>query len=100
VKRRTPAGTGARREQRHLGASVAALRDVGWRARGGEAVSARPTLVVEVPLEGVHCLILLADPFEDELRLRQWLRRSSALEVARLALSCLLDNLDRIDEAA
>jgi hypothetical protein len=55
---------------------------------------AAPELVVRVPLEGDARIILDARTAEDELRLRAWLRYSSAFEALPAILARLLDDLD------
>jgi hypothetical protein len=58
-----------------------------------------PTLLIRYELERDRALIvLLADTHEDELRLRLWLRSSTALRLLPRLLARLLDELDRIDE--
>jgi hypothetical protein len=62
-------------------------------------VSARqaPALHVWLELEQPGQLILAADTYEDELRLRSWLRRSRALEALPEILARLLGDLDAFD---
>lgn len=50
-------------------------------------MSRPPELVLRLGYEGLPCLYLQADSYEDELRLRSWLRRSPVFE----ALLGLLD---------
>jgi hypothetical protein len=57
----------------------------------------RPELRVRIPLESYGQLVLDCDSYEDELRLRVWLRRSDALERLALVLARLLDDLDERD---
>jgi hypothetical protein len=61
-----------------------------------------PTLLIEFELERGHgrVWLLAAETFEDEMRLRQWLRRSSALATLGEDVQRLLDELDRINEGA
>lgn len=59
-----------------------------------------PELVVRVPLEGAGRIVIAADTFEDELRLRAWLRRSRALDDLAVVLVRLLDELDERDRSA
>jgi len=59
-----------------------------------------PALHVLLPLEESGRIVLAADTFEDELRLRSWLRRSSALQALPEILARLLDDLDEHDREA
>jgi hypothetical protein len=60
-----------------------------------------PKLVVEFELERRHGrVILVAETYEDELRLRSWLRRSAVFAALPAIAQWLLDDLDRIDESA
>ena len=59
-----------------------------------------PRLVIVTPLEGHGRIVLDCDTYEDELRLRAWLRRSRSFELLPEILVRLLDDLDRIDAAA
>jgi len=58
----------------------------------------RPRLVVVLPLEEAGRIFLEAETLEDEVRLRVWLRRSTAFERLPEILQRLLDDLDQIDE--
>lgn len=54
----------------------------------------RPRLVIVIPLESRGAIRLHADTYEDELRLRMWLRRSNVLAQLPAVLARLLDELD------
>lgn len=56
-----------------------------------------PRLTLDIELEGVPVIGIFSMGMEDELRLRQWLRRSDVLDVAQEVLAGILDELDRID---
>jgi hypothetical protein len=58
-------------------------------------MSGCPRLAIVIPLEGQGRIMLDADTFEDELRLRAWLRRSTVFEQLPAVLTQLLDDLDR-----
>ena len=60
----------------------------------------RPRLVIIVPLEEKGRIVLEAGTYEDELRLRTWLRRSRAFAVLPEALARILDDLDNADQEA
>jgi hypothetical protein len=60
----------------------------------------KPRLLITVPLEGHGTIVLLAETFEDEMRLRAWLRRSKAFAALPALVERLLKDLDRIDEDA
>jgi hypothetical protein len=51
-------------------------------------------------LEEPGRVILDADSYEDELRLRRWLRRSTAFRNLPALLERLLDDLDELDRMA
>lgn len=53
-----------------------------------------PALIVRLPLEQPGQILLDAASYEDELRLRAWLRRSSAMRALPGILGRLLDDLD------
>lgn len=57
----------------------------------------RPELLIRLPLEGAGQIMFVADSSEDELRLRQWLRRSQTLATLAAILWRLLDDLDAVD---
>jgi hypothetical protein len=58
-----------------------------------------PRLVIEYELERRQGLVMLiAESYEDELRLRSWLRRSEAFAALPVLVQNLLDDLDRLDE--
>jgi hypothetical protein len=60
-----------------------------------------PRLVITLELECDRRGVWLdAETYEDELRLRSWLRRTAALATLSAFLEDVLDNLDRIDEDA
>jgi hypothetical protein len=60
-----------------------------------------PTLMLTLELEQGHAgLRLVADTWEDERRLRAWLRRSGALAELSATLERLLDDLDEQDRRA
>jgi hypothetical protein len=61
-------------------------------------VSGSPRLVVVIPLEEAGRIVLDCATYEDEVRLRSWLRRSAAFERLPAILERLLDDLDRRDE--
>jgi hypothetical protein len=61
-------------------------------------VSGCPRLVIVIPLEGHGRILLDAETFEDELRLRGWLRRAPVFERLPAILERLLDDLDLMDE--
>lgn len=64
-----------------------------------EVVKRRPALVIRVPLEeNVGALYIDAESFDDEIRLRTWLRRTSAFSAIRRQIDHLLDGLDELDE--
>jgi hypothetical protein len=77
---------------------VTARRLPGRRQANDQAGTPRVELVL--PLEGIPIVYVLANTFEDELRLRSWLRRSPVLGQALAALDGLLDELDDIDREA
>jgi hypothetical protein len=58
---------------------------------------ARPQLVLLLPYEGDAKVFLIADTWEDECRLRQWLRAHELLDLPEAVLE-LLDALDVLDE--
>lgn len=60
----------------------------------------RPALVFRVPLEGPAVAVLEADSYEDELRLRSWLRRARSSMLTREGLDKFLDELDTRERAA
>jgi hypothetical protein len=63
-----------------------------------EVVKRRPALVIRVPLEeNVGALYIDAESFDDEIRLRTWLRRTSAFSAIRRQIDSLLDELDEDD---
>ncbi len=53
-----------------------------------------PVLVVAIPLEDAPRVAIVAASYEDELRLRTWLRRARVVERAEIALGALLDELE------
>jgi hypothetical protein len=55
----------------------------------------RPRLLVELQLENHGRIWLDAESYEDEVRLRRWLRASAAFERLVADLAKLLDDLDR-----
>lgn len=57
-----------------------------------------PALRVVLELEQAGRIMFEADTHEDELRLRRWLRRSSAFEALPDILGRLLDDLDEADQ--
>jgi hypothetical protein len=57
-----------------------------------------PHLRIDLPLEGVGRFVLVAATHEDELRLRRWLRASSAVADLPAMLHALLDDLDDADQ--
>lgn len=59
-----------------------------------------PSLWILLPLEGGARIILDAETYEDELRLRQFLRRSRAMERLPEIIPRLLDDLDGVDAKA
>jgi hypothetical protein len=60
-----------------------------------------PVLAIQYELEHDHgFVVLLADSYEDELRLRSWLRRSTVFAALPALIEQLLDDLDQRDEAA
>jgi hypothetical protein len=60
----------------------------------------RPALVIRLPLESDRAVLAVdAATFEDELRLRHWLRHTRSFRALRLSLTGFLDELDR-EEAA
>lgn len=59
-----------------------------------------PRLVFVLELEEPGRVILDADSYEDELRLRRWLRRSTAFRNLPALLERLLDDLDELDRMA
>jgi hypothetical protein len=60
-----------------------------------------PTLRIELELEqSVGTVFLMADSYEDELRLRAWLRRSEAMATLPEVARHLLDELDGCDREA
>jgi hypothetical protein len=63
-------------------------------------LSRPPRLVVVLKLEQPGHIVLDADTYEDELRLRQWLRRSTVLRNLPALLARLLDDLDDGDRIA
>jgi uncharacterized protein YjiS (DUF1127 family) len=56
-----------------------------------------PAFVVRIELEQRARITLDAETYEDELRLRSWLRRSRAMCVLPQVLERLLDDLDAKD---
>lgn len=58
-----------------------------------------PAIRLEVRLEGVPRLHVVADSCRDELRLRDWLRTSPVLAQIGAVLESLPDTLDETDEA-
>jgi hypothetical protein len=60
----------------------------------------RPRLIIVVPLEETGRIVLDAGTYEDELRLRTWLRRSRVFAVLPDALTRILDDLDDLDREA
>jgi hypothetical protein len=48
--------------------------------------------------EGFPRLAIRAEQYEDELRMRRWLRRSEALNNLREQLFGVLDRLDEVEE--
>jgi hypothetical protein len=56
-----------------------------------------PQLVVFLRLEEPGVIVLDAASYEDEIRLRTWLRRSRQLETLPDMLGRLLDDLDERD---
>jgi hypothetical protein len=60
----------------------------------------RPELLVVVPLEGVPSLFVYSETYEDEARLRIWLRVSRTPEVLAWIVLQLLDELDETERAA
>ena len=58
----------------------------------------RPTLQIAIPLEGQGAITIAATSYEDEHRLRSWLRRSGLLDDLAVLLTHLLDDLDAFDE--
>lgn len=61
--------------------------------------SREPMLVVTVGLEGAADVRLEACTREDEIRLREWLRRTGALRHLEAVVALLLDDLDRREAA-
>jgi len=59
-----------------------------------------PTLIIQIELEQPGRITLVADCLEDELRLRSWLRRSTAFRRLSVLLEQLLDDLDDGDRIA
>jgi hypothetical protein len=59
-----------------------------------------PELILRLPLEEAGKIILAAETREDELRLREWLRRSRAMAALPGILERLLDDLDAVDGRA
>ncbi len=59
-----------------------------------------PALVIRMELEEFPVILVQADSFEDELRLRRWLRRARAFDSLREQLEDVLDRLDGLEEAA
>jgi hypothetical protein len=62
------------------------------------AVRRRPSLRVEIAIEGVPVLHFLADSEEDEQRLREWLRQACPLIDLAASFEGILDDLDAWDE--
>ena len=60
----------------------------------------RPRLVIVIPLEETGRIFLDAGSYEDELRLRTWLRRSRAFAVLPDVLAGILDDMDNADREA
>jgi hypothetical protein len=56
-----------------------------------------PRLIVELPFEQRGRILFDCETFEDEKRLRLWLRHSEALHGLPETLERLLDDLDDID---
>ncbi len=59
-----------------------------------------PWLLVTLALEQPGRISLVAESYEDELRLRSWLRRSAAFRRLPALLDRLLDDLDDVDRMA
>lgn len=58
----------------------------------------RPELLVVVPLEGVPELFVYSETYEDEQRLRIWLRVTRAPEVLAWIVLRLIEELDGLDD--
>jgi hypothetical protein len=54
----------------------------------------RPRLIIVVPLEETGRIVLDAGTYEDELRLRAWVRRSRVFALLPEVLARALENLD------
>lgn len=59
-----------------------------------------PTLVISVPLEGGFAVQVVADSFEDEVRLVAWLRRSRELQRLPALVLVALDSLELPDDTS
>jgi hypothetical protein len=57
-----------------------------------------PALVVTLPLEGIGRIVFVAASYEDELRLRRWLRTSDEFAALPSILERLLDDMDEHDD--
>jgi hypothetical protein len=64
--------------------------------RGGRPA---PVLVIEIPLEGSGRAQIRAESYEDERRLRLWLRHTSRLPTLAVALERCLNFLDEREAA-
>lgn len=60
----------------------------------------RPRLIIIVPLEETGHIVLDAGTYEDEVRLRTWLRRSRVFALLPDVLARILDDLDNVDQEA
>jgi hypothetical protein len=65
--------------------------------RRSVAAQTEAALVVVLPLEQPAGIRVDARSHEDELRLRCWLRKSSALRALPAVVTCVLDELDEQD---
>jgi hypothetical protein len=70
-------------------------------ADGAESIRQRPApaLVIRLELEQPARLFLAVANYDDELRLRSWLRRTRALEALSESVARLLDDLDSREAA-
>jgi len=59
-----------------------------------------PRVIIVLELEQPGQIVLDADCYEDELRLRGWLRRARAFRQLPANLERLLDDLDAVDRRA
>lgn len=60
-----------------------------------------PRLVVEIPFEARGRVQIVADSFEDELRMRRWLRQALGRRGSlTTAIATWLDELDETDQRA